>query len=368
VFRLSERAIIALGTLALAYAVSACGGSYYLEGLSPLKKELTKPTITAGEGKIINRRFPPATVEARGENSEASHSLSETDLALALLDLMADASSAKQTLRPPLGPLNVIYDFKIIDDDGSGWFLNWTYRNAGDYNQDGKVDVADISPLAEHFFDKKDGDNWPHRIDAVIDGNLDGIIDISDLTPIAENIFTEVKNYAVMVSETPNKEDFLVLQIIPFAPGGGVEPLKYKIAYREEDYSYIAVAPLDPLDYPGEFSNIIKVDEIPLDPARFVLVSPQNGASDVPLNPTFEWIDSVGEQEYVLEIDDDQEFAEPILFSIASIAKNKVSYRLYAFALLPGQTYYWRVKAVNSHGERLAENAPFSFTTTLPPG
>jgi len=357
--------ITAFSLFALAYALASCGSSYSLDGLPVFKKELTKPAITVGERNIPNPHLSPSIIKGQGENKQGAQSLSQAELVEALIDLVGDASFAKRTLRPPLGPLNVIYDFTITDDDGLGWFLNWMYRNAGDYNQDGKVDVADISPLAEHFFDKKVGDNWPHRIDEVIDGNLDGIIDISDLTPIAENIFTEVKNYAIMVSETPNKEDFLVLQIIPFSPGGGIEPVRYKIAFREEEYSYIAVAPLDPLDYPGEFSNIIKVDEIPLYPARFVLLSPENGANGVSQNPTFNWIDSVGEQKYVLEIDDDQEFSEPIFFVAANIGRNKVSYRMTTFALFPGRTYYWRVKAVNSHGERLADNAPYRFTTTL---
>ncbi|OPX22917.1 MAG: hypothetical protein B1H03_03115, partial [Planctomycetales bacterium 4484_113] len=76
--------------------------------------------------------------------------------------------------------------------DGEGVFtLTWSYRNCGDYNQDGIVDIKDITPLAVHFGEFIDPDSglWEHPVCEVIDGNADGAITILDITPLAANFF-----------------------------------------------------------------------------------------------------------------------------------------------------------------------------------
>ncbi len=43
-------------------------------------------------------------------------------------------------------------DLQLSRNTNGTLSLNWSYRNIGDYNLDGKVDIQEISHLARHFF------------------------------------------------------------------------------------------------------------------------------------------------------------------------------------------------------------------------
>ena len=63
--------------------------------------------------------------------------------------------------------------------------LSWDYYLTGDYNQNGLVEVADLTPLGVHF--NKQGAFAAESIESVVDGNDDGLIGVSDITPIGQN-------------------------------------------------------------------------------------------------------------------------------------------------------------------------------------
>jgi len=98
---------------------------------------------------------------------------------------------------PPIASANSVNDLTIVDNGDGTLTLSWTYKNVGDYNQDGFVDIADITPIAEHFFESADStNNW-------IDGNGDRIIDVADVGPLAENFFVECTGYSILASDNP---------------------------------------------------------------------------------------------------------------------------------------------------------------------
>ncbi len=100
-------------------------------------------------------------------------------------------STGRFASKPPTGPANRVTDLTLLDNGDGTFTLTWTYKNVGDYDQNGIVAIADITPLAEHFLESSDPTNeW-------IDGNADGIINISDVTPLAENFFSELSGYVV---------------------------------------------------------------------------------------------------------------------------------------------------------------------------
>lgn len=69
--------------------------------------------------------------------------------------------------------------------------LSWLYTNPGDYNQDGIVNITDISEIGKHFgyfYEGSQGAFIPSRdVEYVIDGNGDGRITINDFTAIGQN-------------------------------------------------------------------------------------------------------------------------------------------------------------------------------------
>ncbi len=88
--------------------------------------------------------------------------------------LLQENEGLKFTQAPPSSSGNVVEDLEIIDEGGGTFTLTCSYRNVGDYNQDGRVNIQDITPLARHFFHTN---NDP--LDNVIDGTGDGTINIA---------------------------------------------------------------------------------------------------------------------------------------------------------------------------------------------
>jgi len=78
--------------------------------------------------------------------------------------------------------------------------LGWGYFDSGDYDQNGEVNVADLTPLGLHF-----GEAGPFASDsaqAVIDGDGNGEINLADVTPIGLNFGRRVEGYRVYVADS----------------------------------------------------------------------------------------------------------------------------------------------------------------------
>jgi hypothetical protein len=71
----------------------------------------------------------------------------------------------------------------VLAFDGPAAQLSWRFANLGDYNQDGVVGLADLTPLGIHFGESvAPGD--VNTAQAVVDGNADGQISIGDIAPV----------------------------------------------------------------------------------------------------------------------------------------------------------------------------------------
>jgi outer membrane protein assembly factor BamB len=81
---------------------------------------------------------------------------------------------------------------------GSSITMSFTYRNAGDYNQDGIVNSADVGILALHFGKDSSASDWNKAL--VADDNDSGKVDLGDLTPLAANFGKRVAGYRLNYS------------------------------------------------------------------------------------------------------------------------------------------------------------------------
>ncbi|MCI0728700.1 MAG: M36 family metallopeptidase, partial [Chloroflexi bacterium] len=93
---------------------------------------------------------------------------------------------------------------------------------------------------------------------------------------------------------------------------------------------------------------------VPLAPT---LTSPANGATNVPIMPTFTWSAVAGASSYTLDVDDDPGFGTIDYTATVSGTSHTTT-----TALANDTTYYWRVTSYNVCGTGAA-SATFSFTT-----
>ncbi len=191
---------VVLLALALSIAVfpAGCGG-----------KKKPNPTLSPipHNGRIPIQKLPSTTVE--DQLAELDELLPPPGVNAAVFDQLKDAlasalssrRTSKIVLTPPTGASNRAKNLRLLQKEDGSYALRWNYTNVGDYNQDGNVTIADITPLAEHFFKTKSGGVWEDPVEEAIDGNGDGIINISDITPLAENFFNNCSGYVIEGSD-----------------------------------------------------------------------------------------------------------------------------------------------------------------------
>jgi hypothetical protein len=97
-------------------------------------------------------------------------------------------------------------------------------------------------------------------------------------------------------------------------------------------------------------------------PEAFALFSPANGAPVDTLQPTFLWHLSMGAASYTLQVATDNLFTNLIVDQPAIVD----TWATPGSELQNGQTYWWRVIAVNSLGSTTATGVPWSFATDVP--
>ncbi len=113
----------------------------------------------------------------------------------------------------------------------------------------------------------------------------------------------------------------------------------------------------------GASDRMVTVDLTVFDviPGVPMLVSPADAAIDVPLNPTFEWMDN-GAPEYVIEVAADAGFSN-IVYTETTSNNQATPFD----PLASSTTYFWRVRAQNACGPS-ADSEIRSFTTVSLPG
>jgi len=108
---------------------------------------------------------------------------------------LADNKGADDTYPVPLMTCVVRnIEFTPLEE---GWHVSWEARLPGDYNRDGKVGIADITPIAMHYGEEVAGDPYLR----VIDGAINDVIDIADLTRIAEFYGTKLVQFELLLGD-----------------------------------------------------------------------------------------------------------------------------------------------------------------------
>jgi hypothetical protein len=98
-------------------------------------------------------------------------------------------------------------------------------------------------------------------------------------------------------------------------------------------------------------------------PGAVSLITPADGAVDVPNPPFFEWATSTQALTYALEVDDDPNFNSIDYSVVVEGTSHDIPF---SEAMAYGTTYYWKVTAENICG--VTTSAVWEFTTEFEPG
>jgi PKD repeat protein len=87
--------------------------------------------------------------------------------------------------------------------NAGGNTLEWLYYSQGDYDQNGEVNIADLTPIAQHFGESSGGGSFePASVQSVVDGDANGEINIADISPIGVNFGRSCASYNVYRSNS----------------------------------------------------------------------------------------------------------------------------------------------------------------------
>ncbi|MCB1188488.1 PKD domain-containing protein [bacterium] len=111
--------------------------------------------------------------------------------------------------------------------NGGNSSLVWRYYSPGDYDQNGFVNVSDLTPLGQNFGKTAQGGSFPENsIEAVVDGDGNGEINLADVTPIGVNFGVQCSGYNIYVAENET-----AVPPTPDAPNGSGASLVDSVAF-----------------------------------------------------------------------------------------------------------------------------------------
>jgi uncharacterized delta-60 repeat protein len=182
----------------------------------------------------------------------------------------------KTASTPPTGEANRVNDLAIADNGDGTFTLSWHYRNLGDYDQNGKVAIADITPLAQHFCETYDPETEPNSIQAVIDGSGNGKIGIEDVTPIAQCFNVDCAGYRI---EGADSEDgpFSLLQEVAQNAGTGEGRRSFSVQQALTAGDWVRLVPEDALGGEGIPVSPVQVVAANLPPVAALTADPVEG-------------------------------------------------------------------------------------------
>lgn len=152
----------------------------------------------------------------------------------------------------PYGTQNMVRDLQL---SGSGpWLLSWTYRNSGDYDLNGSVNISDLTPIGIHYGAKEAAPLWFLALNADGDGN--GEINIADITPIGQNYGGTIVGYGVFgTNDLAGEWNHLGNATVDANLHKNADRLRFVIQLDSLEYSNYALWPYDNSEDEGDWSN-----------------------------------------------------------------------------------------------------------------
>jgi hypothetical protein len=170
----------------------------------------------------------------------------------------------------PTGQNGRVTDLAVDPISGNA---SWTYVNTGDYDANGEVGVADITPIALNFQADADDGQGDDAKESWVDGDGNGEVGVSDITPIALNFLSMVASYRIVTSDSVTGP-WTELATVPFGDRLEGYPVRFDVELLTAPNRYIAVVPYDAEGVAGETSAPLDTTLDPGDPIVSVEVTP----------------------------------------------------------------------------------------------
>lgn len=181
----------------------------------------------------------------------------------------------------PQGDANRV-DLSMVDDGFGGFMLEWSYLNVGDYDRNGEVNVADITPIAVYFSSSQVDANWAEA--QLADGDGNGEVNVADVTPIAVNYLSQIAAYEVQGSYF-QYGPWDGIDQLAYVPPGGTEPMAFIYPLGASNYSTYSVVPVDSAGVEGV--NSVLVTAGPPRLASPLALSEDTGFTDTDIEVVF---------------------------------------------------------------------------------
>jgi len=230
--------LLATFILALLVAAGGCGGKSTKALLGVSSSQSQQDTTGAAPekanpawepGKEIALAQAIADIKGYALPAEIDASLQD-QLKAELIRVLSARGDSKLISTPPDGEPNRIMDLRLSSEAGGDLTLAWSYISLGDYDQNGEVNISDLTPLGVNF--GLTGTFAYSTALSVIDGDDNGEMNIADVTPIGQHLRNSVVRYMVYASadmadypvaaDAPNGEGATLLGTVAFTSAAGV--------------------------------------------------------------------------------------------------------------------------------------------------
>ena len=244
--RLFPIIVIGMALLLLVAMLATCGGKKSRKTTLPTIGAATKERPVPGVAVEQSLEEALAELDAFQAPEGIDPGLFDT-LKSALRDALIAQNTGKFVSAPP-GDTSRVTNLDLVDISGT-YTLTWHYRNEGDYDQNGSVSIADITPIAMYYGQEvpPDGEN---TLVGVVDGSGNGVVDIADITPIAVGYMTEVAYYVVEGTQSLLDPWQYVVEV-PFDDAIGIGRLRYEVPLYSLDYQTYHITPYNSANEAG---------------------------------------------------------------------------------------------------------------------
>jgi PKD repeat protein len=174
--------------------------------------------------------------------------------------------------------------------------LSWRFASTGDYNQDGEVNISDLTRLSIHLDESVAPELFPFEsASSVSDGDNNGQVNLADISPIGANYGNSLRKYIVYASlnETDYPAENTDASLVNPVGEVGIETAVGTPSAERLSFSYALASPMNGAFYwvrpaddsgPGTASNSLQYFTPNLSPVADIVPDVASGAAPLHVN------------------------------------------------------------------------------------